>query len=393
MDWASRCVGGKQGDATGRMRSDGIAFRLLSMFSTFWWRKHAGKCYLRARKHRRESGNPVARRSPGPWLTGKSAVTPWAAGGKRSAAPSGMPHPLAGQGIGSPIAMAVGANQRKGRMVTTVYPCAKINLGLSVVERRPDGYHNLETVFYPLGLRDELSIEPLADAPAGVGCRLVLGGDVEVEGSPDGNTVNRAYALLKGLFPDLPPVCARLTKRIPSKAGMGGGSSDGAFALVALNRMFGLGLSMERLRDLALGIGADCAFFVDPVPSYATGVGERLSRVPLDLGEYAIAVVRPPIPVSTREAFSRIRPKAPARNCRQVVMQPVPTWRGELVNDFERSVFALHPEIGRIKEGLYSLGALYASMTGSGSAVFGIFATPPDGLEGRFPGCFTAVVR
>lgn len=173
---------------------------------------------------------------------------------------------------------------------------------------------------------------------------------------------------------------------------MGGGSSDCGFMITQLDRQFGLGLTDEQMIRYAASLGADCAFFVLNRPCYAEGIGERLQPISLSLSGWYLAVVRPAIPVSTREAFSLIVPEHPARNCRDTVMQPVETWREALTNDFERSVFALHPEIGAIKDRLYELGAVYAAMSGSGSSLFGLFREPVSLDEfsdpGTFKGCY-----
>lgn len=245
------------------------------------------------------------------------------------------------------------------------FPICKINLGLNVVAQRPDGYHDLETVFYPVPLCDTLTVEPAASTT------LSLEG-IAVEGPTEDNIVVRAYRLLSADFP-LPPLSISLRKAIPTQAGMGGGSADGAFMLRLLNSSFGLGLSEARLMDYALRLGADCPFFILSKPAYAEGVGERLQPIGLDLSGWQLAVVRPAIPVSTREAFSLIVPRRPRECCKDIVAMPVEQWRDRLCNDFETSVFALHPEIGAIKERLYGLGATYAAMSGSGSAVFGLF--------------------
>ena len=253
------------------------------------------------------------------------------------------------------------------------FPIAKINLGLNVVERRPDGYHNLETVFYPVNIKDALELTMMnTKFPSPVDCDIKVS-NLNVEGDEQRNLVVRAYQLLKCDFPQMPRVHAHLYKVIPTQAGMGGGSSDCAYAIRLLNEMFTLGLTEQRMIDYAAQLGADCAFFILSRPSYAEGIGERLVPVSLDLSSYYIGVVRPDIPVSTREAFSLIKPVKPAKCCRDVVLQPIETWRDELSNDFEQSVFALHPEIEAIKQRLYNLGAVYAAMSGSGSAVFGIF--------------------
>jgi len=253
------------------------------------------------------------------------------------------------------------------------FPIAKINLGLNVVERRPDGYHNLETVFYPVPIRDALEVQVMDEAfPSAFDCDLKMT-NLSIDGDEQRNLVVRAYHLLKKDFPALPRIHAHLYKGIPTQAGMGGGSGDCAYMIMLLNRMFNLQLSEEQMIGYATQLGADCPFFILSSPAYAEGIGERLSRISLDLSGLYLAVVRPPIPVSTKEAFSLITPHHPARNCRDIVMQPVENWRGELVNDFEQSVFTLHPEIGAIKERLYEMGAVYAAMSGSGSSLFGLF--------------------
>ena len=267
-------------------------------------------------------------------------------------------------------------------------PIAKINLGLNVVERRPDGYHNLETVFYPVPVCDALEVfEMDTRFPSDVDCDLKVT-NIHIDGDEQRNLVVRAYNLLKQDFPDMPRVHAHLYKGIPTQAGMGGGSSDCGFMITLLNKMFGLGLTDEQMIQYAARLGADCAFFILNRPCYAEGIGERLQPIALDLSGWYLAVVRPDIPVSTREAFTFIRPHYPAVNCRDVVMQPVETWRGALTNDFEESVFKLHPEIGAVKDRLYELGAAYAAMSGSGSALFGLFRNRPDGLTREFPGMF-----
>ena len=258
------------------------------------------------------------------------------------------------------------------------FPIAKINLGLNVVERRPDGYHNLETVFYPVPICDALEVTPMDELfPSPYDCDLKVS-NISIEGDEQRNLVVRAYQLLKQDFPQLPRIHAHLHKAIPTQAGMGGGSSDCAYMIRLLNEQFKLGLSTQQMTDYAARLGADCAFFILSRPAYAEGIGERLEPIALDLSRYWIAVVRPDIPVSTKEAFSLIRPHRPKKKCRDVVMQPIETWRNDLVNDFEQSVFALHPEIGAIKQRLYDLGAVYAAMTGSGSSLYGLFRKPID---------------
>jgi 4-diphosphocytidyl-2-C-methyl-D-erythritol kinase len=272
-----------------------------------------------------------------------------------------------------------------------IFPIAKINLGLNVVERRPDGYHNLETVFFPVALKDALEVTVMDETfPSAYDCDLKVS-NIAIEGDEQKNLVVRAYNLLKKDFPQMPRVHAHLYKAIPTQAGMGGGSSDCAAMLVLLNKMFSLGLTEEQLIGYAARLGADCAFFILNTPAYAEGIGEKLERMDVNLNGYYLAVVRPDIPVPTKEAFSLITPCRPAKNCRDVVRKPVDTWRGELVNDFEKSVFALHPEIAGVKQRLYDLGADYAAMSGSGSAVFGIFSQRPS-LDAEFDGMFKTVL-
>ena len=269
------------------------------------------------------------------------------------------------------------------------FPIAKINLGLNVVEKRPDGYHNLQTVFYPVPLKDALEVQVMDSAfPSDYDCDLKVT-NITIEGDEQRNLVVRAYQLLKKDFPTLPRIHTHLWKGIPTQAGMGGGSSDCAYMLLLLNQQFQLGLTDEQLIQYAAQLGADCAFFILSRPCYAEGIGEKLQPIDMSLSGYHIAVVRPDIPVSTKEAFSRIHPHYPAQNCRETVMQPVETWRDTLVNDFEESVFALHPEIGNIKQQLYNMGATYAAMTGSGSALFGLFKERPDNIREAFPNMFT----
>ena len=271
------------------------------------------------------------------------------------------------------------------------FPIAKINLGLNVVEKRADGYHNLQTVFYPVPVKDALEVQLMDEQfPSEVDCDLKVT-NLNIEGDEQRNLVVRAYQLLKADFPTLPRIHTHLWKGIPTQAGMGGGSSDCAYMIRLLNDLFDLGLSREQMIDYAARLGADCAFFIDSRPCYAEGIGEKLQPIALDLSEWYIGVVRPDIPVPTKEAFSRIRPHYPAVNCREAVKQPVETWKETLVNDFEESVFALHPEIGAVKEKLYKMGATFAAMSGSGSALFGLFRESPDLLlRQAFPHMFSA---
>lgn len=250
-----------------------------------------------------------------------------------------------------------------------VFPNIKINLGLSITEKRPDGYHNLETVFYPVALEDALEIRTLTEAEKKITLHQY---GMEIAGNPEDNLVAKAYSLLDKEF-HLPPVEIHLYKHIPSGAGLGGGSSDAAFMLKLLNNHFHLELSEDQLEIYAATLGADCAFFIKNKPTYAEGIGNIFSPIELSLKGYQIMIVKPDVFVSTREAFANIHPHHPEYPVKEVIRRPVAEWKDTLINDFEASVFPQHPVIGEIKQELYNQGAVYASMSGSGSSVFGLF--------------------
>ena len=250
-----------------------------------------------------------------------------------------------------------------------VFPNAKINLGLNITEKRPDGYHNLETVFYPVPIEDALEINILNEA--GEKFRLHQSG-LEITGEAENNLVVKAYKLLDARF-NLPPIHIHLFKHIPSGAGLGGGSADAAFMLKLLNEKFQLNLDAEALEAYAAELGADCAFFIKNEPTYAEGIGNLFSPLSLSLKGYQIELIKPAIFVSTKEAFAHIKPRRPARSLKEIIRLPVETWKEYMVNDFEESVFPQFPAIGKIKEELYRQGAIYASMSGSGSSVYGLF--------------------
>lgn len=252
------------------------------------------------------------------------------------------------------------------------FPNVKINLGLSITEKRPDGYHNLETVFYPVALEDALEVRTSSATAPDRKFTLHQHG-LEIAGKPEDNLVSKAYQLLDEEF-NLPPVDIHLYKHIPSGAGLGGGSSDAAFMLKLLNEHFHLHLSDNQLEAYAATLGADCAFFIRNKPTFAEGIGNIFSPIELSLSGYGIMIVKPDIFVSTREAFSNIHPNRPAHPIKEVIQRPVSEWKETLINDFEASVFPLHPAIEAIKQELYNQGAAYASMSGSGSSVFGLFA-------------------
>lgn len=275
------------------------------------------------------------------------------------------------------------------------FPCAKINLGLNIVSKRPDGYHNLETVFYPIPLTDALEIKYMDEKfPSESPCDLKITGN-DIDCSEKDNLVIKAYQLLAADF-QLPRVHAHLVKRIPTQAGLGGGSSDAAYMIRLLDERFRLNIGIPEMERYAAKLGADCAFFITADPSYAEGIGDVLMPVDVPgagLGGYYLAVVKPSVAVSTRDAYAAIVPKTPAKCCRDIVRQPIETWKDELVNDFEAPIFAMHPELAAIKQNLYDAGAVYAAMSGSGSALFGIFREQPTGLEKEFEGMFCQVMK
>ncbi len=265
------------------------------------------------------------------------------------------------------------------------YPNAKINLGLNIVEKRPDGYHNLETIFYPINLQDALEVTELENEEGEY--KLKVSG-VPIEGDAENNLVVKAYRLLKKDFPDMSPINIHMFKHIPTGAGLGGGSADAAFMIKLLNEKFNLKLSIEKMEEYAAILGADCAFFIQNKPIFASGIGNIFENITLSLKGYYIVLVKPDIFVSTKDAFSHITPMHPNQSLKEIVRMPVETWRATMKNDFEESVFQKYPEIAAIKDKLYDMGAIYASMSGSGSSVFGIFREQVEHIEEVFNGCF-----
>ena len=267
------------------------------------------------------------------------------------------------------------------------FPNAKINLGLNIVERRPDGYHNIETVFYPVPLTDVLEIVPASGETT-----LTCYGNA-VDCPVEKNLVMRAYRMMQERY-DLPPVAMHLYKHIPDGAGLGGGSSDAAHALLMLNKLFDLKLSDKELASMAVTLGADCAFFIYNRPMLATGIGDVMSPVEVSLQGKTLLLVKPPVGVDTRAAYSRVVPAPATVNLMTTVSRPVETWDGLLVNDFEPSVFAVLPQLWLIKANLLDAGALYAAMSGSGSTVFGIFNSDKlaEAAADNFADCATFVL-
>lgn len=264
-----------------------------------------------------------------------------------------------------------------------LFPPCKINLGLRVLGKRKDGYHDLQTVFYPVGIRDALEIIPSTAVSLHVTGKSIPGDSAQ-------NLCLKAYELLARDFPAVGPVEIHLHKQIPMGAGLGGGSSDGAYAIRLLDKIFLGHLTTDQKVSYALELGSDCPFFVFDGPCKASGRGEMLEPVELDLSAFWIILVNPGIHVNTGWAFGQLAigrgdgAESPAfaeggKPTTNAIGLPTPeashiaSWRDTLVNDFEAPVFAAYPEVARIKETLYATGAVYASMTGSGSTVYGLF--------------------
>lgn len=267
-----------------------------------------------------------------------------------------------------------------------IYPNAKINIGLRITEKRRDGYHNIETIFYPIPLMDGLEFtNPKNDKE---GCQLRVQGAV-LDGGPADNLVVRAYELLKHEFPELvKPLDIHLFKHIPTGAGLGGGSSDAAFTLRVMNERFNLNLSRQQLAHYATHLGADCPFFIYNTPMLAKGIGDELTPIDLSLAGKVIVVVKPEVSVSTKEAYADIKPMQPDTSLAELVKAPIDSWKDNIVNDFEAGIFARYPEIAAIKDKLYDLGAIYASMSGSGSSVYALFNEPVKYIDEEFSGYY-----
>lgn len=245
------------------------------------------------------------------------------------------------------------------------FPNAKINIGLTIVSRRTDGYHNLETVFYPVKINDALEIiesDELSFETSGI----------EIPGYANENLCLKAYSLLKNDYA-IPPVKIHLHKQIPIGAGLGGGSADAAFFIRLLNDKFNLGLDVSAMEGYARQLGADCAFFVQNKPVFAFGKGDEFQNIELDLSQYFLVLVMPPVHVSTGEAYRGVKPYQPKESLKDLICLPLNEWKSKIKNDFEESIFKNHSSIRGVKAALYDAGALYASMSGSGASVYGIF--------------------
>lgn len=262
------------------------------------------------------------------------------------------------------------------------FPNCKINLGLSITGRFQDGYHRIETVIYPLALSDMLEIVPATSG----GDSFVVSG-LPVDGPVNDNLCYKAWKIIHETY-RTGPVKLHLHKIIPSGAGLGGGSSDAAFTLKMLNTIHNLGLDNQALSGFASRLGMDCPFFISNRPAMATGRGEVLENIELNLSGMHLVLVKPAIHISTAEAYAGVTPTEKQARLPEILSEPVASWRSLLINDFELSVFRRYPQIKVIKEKLYDAGAVYAAMSGSGSAVFGLFENRPA-VSNMFPGCFT----
>lgn len=258
-----------------------------------------------------------------------------------------------------------------------VFPNAKINIGLNVVSKREDGYHNLETIFFPLKLADALEFVEAEET-------ILTASGIQIDGLPEQNLIIKAYHLLKADF-NLPPLHFHLHKVVPFGAGLGGGSSDAAFTFKMLNEYFNLELSTQKLESYAAQIGADCPFFILNKPTFATGIGNKFHNIELDLTDYEIVILKSNIQVSTPEAYKNVIPRNPKYRLTEIIKTPVDDWKNLIVNDFEKSIFSKYPQIAELKQLLYDLGAGFVSMSGSGSAVFGIFRHLPINLDKKIP--------
>lgn len=253
------------------------------------------------------------------------------------------------------------------------FPNAKINIGLNIISRRPDGYHNLETIFYPVVIKDALEIVVAGELS-------FESSGLEIPGSAEDNLCLKAYQLVKKDF-GIPPVKIHLHKHIPIGAGLGGGSADAAFFIRLLDQKFNLGMSIDQMLGYSRQLGADCAFFIENKPVFAFDRGDEFEPIKLDLSNYSIVVVMPPVHVSTAEAYRGVAPHPAEQSLMELIYEPVKEWKHYIKNDFEAAVFKNHSLIRGIKAALYEAGALYASMSGSGASVFGIFTQTPNLYE------------
>lgn len=268
------------------------------------------------------------------------------------------------------------------------FPNCKINLGLHILGKREDGFHNLETVFFPVPFKEALELITSTSTEI----EFTATG-LAIDGNAADNLCVQAYHLLKKDFPEIPAVKIHLHKSIPLGAGLGGGSADAACMLKLLNEKFKLDLSTARLINYALQLGSDCPFFIINKPCFATGRGEVLEETALDLSAYKIVLINPGIHINTGWAFSNITPALPVKSIHVIIQQPIKTWKDELKNDFETAVFTAYPTVKEIKESLYAQGAIYAAMSGSGSTVFGIFEANTGSLSLKDSNYFIKIIN
>lgn len=264
------------------------------------------------------------------------------------------------------------------------FPNAKINLGLNITEKRADGFHNIETVFYPIGWDDALEIivpdssvtSKQNNNSSTQDFNLHVSG-LPISGSIEDNLLYKVYTIIKQIK-TLPPIDVYLQKILPMGAGIGGGSSNAAFFINLLNEQFKLNFSETQRLDIARELGSDCAFFIKNTPVYATQKGDVFKDIELNLSHLYISIIYPNVHSNTKEAYSLVKPKQPIKSLLEIIKQPISTWKTELTNDFEKSIFSLYPIVEKTKKDLYESGAIYASMSGSGSSVFGLYEKKPD---------------
>ncbi len=250
------------------------------------------------------------------------------------------------------------------------FPSAKINIGLNITGRRADGYHDLETVFYPIKIKDALEVIEGAEMSFETS-------GIEIPGHANENLCLQAYDLMRKDF-DLPNINIHLHKKIPIGAGLGGGSADAAFFIILINEKFELNLTIETMQNYCRKLGADCAFFVENRPVFAFGKGDEFEDIELDLSNYFMALVMPPVHVSTGEAYRGVKPKQPQHSLKEIIKLPVEQWQRKINNDFEHHILKNHPIIRGVKASLLEAGALFSLMSGSGASVYGIFKEPVD---------------
>lgn len=260
-----------------------------------------------------------------------------------------------------------------------LYPNAKINIGLKVLNKRPDGYHNISSVFYPIALSDILEF-----IPTSVNEFEFSQTGIQIDGNPDDNLCVKVYHFFRKEF-DIPILKIHLHKNIPTQAGLGGGSSDAAFFIKGINKYFNLDLTINKMKEIALQFGSDCPFFIENKPSKVSGRGEVLQLFQLDLSMYHIIIVKPQISISTAMAYSSIIPDAYPIDFSVLLEQPIDSWEGKVENDFETFAFAKFTELKKIKNKLLQHGAIFSQMTGSGSAIYGIFTKQIEIPQNLFP--------